>query len=174
MRSWDGWVCTVAKNTTHVSTHWAQHMELNTSNSQLLQTLSVFHSVTIDSHSIVDYHNTVVLYYMMDAAKPLCACFFSCKEESLGQGSFTRIYKGYKSEVREGEKHEAKVFLKELDSVHRNRWEVRLMQNNIQNIMLHFLGQLHTTTPVRSNRVDTSLFLTSCSHSLRLPAWWVK
>lgn len=139
-------------------------MELNTSNSQLLQTPSVFHSVTIDSQSIVDY------YYMMDAAKPLYACFFSCKEESLGQGSFTRIYKGYKSDVRDGEKHETKVFLKELDSIHRNRWEVRLIQNNIQNIMLHFLGQLHTTTPVRSNRVDISLFLTSCSHSLRLPA----
>lgn len=44
-------------------------------------------------------------------------------EESLGQGSFTRIYKGYKSDVRDGEKHETKVFLKELDSIHRNRWE---------------------------------------------------
>lgn len=53
--------------------------------------------------------------------------FFSCKEESLGQGSFTRIFRGYKSEVRDGEKHETKVFLKELDSIHINRWEVRLI-----------------------------------------------
>lgn len=46
------------------------------------------------------------------------------KEESLGQGSFTRIFKGYKSDVHDGEKHVTQVFLKELDVVHRNWWEV--------------------------------------------------
>lgn len=48
----------------------------------------------------------------------------SCKEESLGQGSFTRIFKGYKSDIRDGDKHLTEVFLKELDVVHRNCWEV--------------------------------------------------
>nr|WTM56513.1 JAK3 protein [Lateolabrax maculatus] len=44
-------------------------------------------------------------------------------DESLGQGSFTRIYKGYKTDIRDGEKHVTEVFLKELDAVHRNCWE---------------------------------------------------
>lgn len=52
--------------------------------------------------------------------------FISCKDESLGQGSFTRIYKGYKTDIRDGEKHVTEVFLKELDAVHRNCWEVGL------------------------------------------------
>lgn len=63
----------------------------------------------------------------MDLINLFYACFVSCKEESLGQGSFTRIYRGYKSDVRDGEKRQTKVFLKELDSVHRNRWEVCLI-----------------------------------------------
>ncbi|KAF3690776.1 Tyrosine-protein kinase JAK2 [Channa argus] len=44
-------------------------------------------------------------------------------EESLGQGSFTRIFKGYKTDVRDGEKHETEVLLKELDVAHKNCWE---------------------------------------------------
>lgn len=44
--------------------------------------------------------------------------------DSLGQGSFTRIYKGYKTEIRDGEKHAAEVFLKELDVAHKACWEV--------------------------------------------------
>lgn len=43
--------------------------------------------------------------------------------ESLGQGSFTRIFKGYKTDIRDGEKHVTDVFLKELDAVHKNCWE---------------------------------------------------
>ncbi|XP_044056522.1 tyrosine-protein kinase JAK2 isoform X2 [Siniperca chuatsi] len=43
--------------------------------------------------------------------------------ESLGQGSFTRIFKGYKTDIRDGEKHVTEVFLKELDVVHKNCWE---------------------------------------------------
>ncbi|KAA8589465.1 hypothetical protein FQN60_012830 [Etheostoma spectabile] len=42
---------------------------------------------------------------------------------SLGQGSFTRIFKGYKTDIRDGEKHVTNVFLKELDVVHKNYWE---------------------------------------------------
>ncbi|KAM7012052.1 tyrosine-protein kinase JAK2 [Tautogolabrus adspersus] len=44
-------------------------------------------------------------------------------DESLGQGSFTRIYKGYKTDIRDGEKHVTDVFLKELNAVHKNCWE---------------------------------------------------
>ncbi|KAJ8277414.1 hypothetical protein GJAV_G00074910 [Gymnothorax javanicus] len=43
--------------------------------------------------------------------------------ENLGQGSFTRIYKGGKTDIREGEKHVTDVLLKVLDSSHRNYWE---------------------------------------------------
>ncbi|TWW58077.1 Tyrosine-protein kinase JAK2 [Takifugu flavidus] len=42
--------------------------------------------------------------------------------ESLGQGSFTRLFKGYKSDMRNGGKY-VSVFLKELDVSHRNLWE---------------------------------------------------
>uniref|UniRef100_A0AAQ5XUV6 Tyrosine-protein kinase n=1 Tax=Amphiprion ocellaris TaxID=80972 RepID=A0AAQ5XUV6_AMPOC len=44
-------------------------------------------------------------------------------DESLGQGSFTRIFKGYKIDIRDGEKHMTEVLLKELDAVHKNCWE---------------------------------------------------
>ncbi|KAM7409604.1 hypothetical protein PAMA_001203 [Pampus argenteus] len=43
--------------------------------------------------------------------------------ESLGQGSFTRIFKGYKTDTRDGENHKTEVLLKELDVGHRNCWE---------------------------------------------------
>lgn len=43
--------------------------------------------------------------------------------ESLGQGSFTRIFKGYKTDIRDGEKHVTDVFLKELDASHKSCWE---------------------------------------------------
>ncbi|KAG7230674.1 hypothetical protein INR49_025391 [Caranx melampygus] len=44
-------------------------------------------------------------------------------EESLGQGSFTRIFKGYKADIRDGEKYVTEVLLKELDVAHKNCWE---------------------------------------------------
>nr|XP_019953859.1 PREDICTED: tyrosine-protein kinase JAK2-like isoform X1 [Paralichthys olivaceus] len=44
-------------------------------------------------------------------------------EVSLGQGSFTRIFKGHKTDIREGEKHVTEVLLKELDVDHKNCWE---------------------------------------------------
>ncbi|XP_039984309.1 tyrosine-protein kinase JAK2 [Xiphias gladius] len=43
--------------------------------------------------------------------------------ESLGQGSFTRIFVGYKTDVHDGEKHVTEVLLKELDAAHKNCWE---------------------------------------------------
>lgn len=49
---------------------------------------------------------------------------FSSKGESLGQGSFTRIFVGYKTDVHDGEKHVTEVLLKELDAAHKNCWEV--------------------------------------------------
>nr|AMV91903.1 janus kinase 3 [Acanthogobius hasta] len=43
--------------------------------------------------------------------------------DSLGQGSFTRIFKGSKTDINKGEKHVTEVLLKELDVVHKNCWE---------------------------------------------------
>ncbi|XP_019730793.1 tyrosine-protein kinase JAK2 isoform X1 [Hippocampus comes] len=43
--------------------------------------------------------------------------------ESLGQGSFTRVFKGTKTAIRDGEKHVTDVLLKELDGGHKNCWE---------------------------------------------------
>ncbi|KAJ0032571.1 hypothetical protein NQD34_002652 [Periophthalmus magnuspinnatus] len=43
--------------------------------------------------------------------------------DSLGQGSFTRIFKGSKTDVNDGEKHVTEVLLKELDAAHKNCWE---------------------------------------------------
>lgn len=65
--------------------------------------------------------------------------YFSSKEESLGQGSFTRIFKGYKTDVRDGEKHVNEVLLKELDVAHKNCWEVGFPHENRLNIH-SFLG----------------------------------
>ncbi|XP_053178759.1 tyrosine-protein kinase JAK2 [Scomber japonicus] len=44
-------------------------------------------------------------------------------DESLGQGSFTRIFRGYKTDIHDGEKHKTEVLLKELDVGHKNCWE---------------------------------------------------
>lgn len=43
--------------------------------------------------------------------------------DSLGQGSFTRIFKGLKTDIRDGEEHVTEVLLKELDVLHKNCWE---------------------------------------------------
>lgn len=55
-----------------------------------------------------------------------CSFSFAAQGESLGQGSFTRLFKGYKSDLCNGGKH-VSVFLKELDVNHRNLWEVGLL-----------------------------------------------
>uniref|UniRef100_A0A673A5U9 Tyrosine-protein kinase n=1 Tax=Sphaeramia orbicularis TaxID=375764 RepID=A0A673A5U9_9TELE len=44
-------------------------------------------------------------------------------DESLGQGSFSRIFRGTKMDIRDGEKRETEVLLKELDGLHKNCWE---------------------------------------------------
>ncbi|KAM3619642.1 uncharacterized protein V6R79_011176 [Siganus canaliculatus] len=66
-------------------------------------------------------------------------------EESLGQGSFTRIFKGQKTDIREGEKHVTQVFLKELDVAHENCWEsffeaASLMTQVSHKHLLHVYG----------------------------------
>ncbi|KAF6725134.1 Tyrosine-protein kinase JAK2 [Oryzias melastigma] len=43
--------------------------------------------------------------------------------ESLGRGSITRIFKGYKIDTLDGEEHQTEVLLKELDAAHKNYWE---------------------------------------------------
>ncbi|NXK55318.1 JAK3 kinase, partial [Chauna torquata] len=49
----------------------------------------------------------------------------SWQEESLGQGSFTHIYKGVKRDQKEDEFYQSEVVLKVMDSSHRNCSEVR-------------------------------------------------
>ncbi|XP_072537342.1 tyrosine-protein kinase JAK2 [Salminus brasiliensis] len=44
-------------------------------------------------------------------------------KESLGQGSFTHIYRGCKTHHRDGETHTTEVLLKVLDAEHKNSWE---------------------------------------------------
>ncbi|XP_018601462.1 tyrosine-protein kinase JAK2 [Scleropages formosus] len=44
-------------------------------------------------------------------------------EESLGRGSFTRIFKGSKTDIREGERQNTDVLLKVLDGSYKNCWE---------------------------------------------------
>uniref|UniRef100_A0A6Q2ZI16 Tyrosine-protein kinase n=1 Tax=Esox lucius TaxID=8010 RepID=A0A6Q2ZI16_ESOLU len=44
--------------------------------------------------------------------------------ESLGQGSFTRIFRGRKVDIHDGESHVTDVLLKELDANHKTCWEV--------------------------------------------------
>uniref|UniRef100_A0A669CF70 Tyrosine-protein kinase n=1 Tax=Oreochromis niloticus TaxID=8128 RepID=A0A669CF70_ORENI len=41
----------------------------------------------------------------------------------LGKGSFTRIFKGKKIDIHDGEKRMTEVLLKELDATHKNCWE---------------------------------------------------
>ncbi|XP_042273480.1 tyrosine-protein kinase JAK2 [Thunnus maccoyii] len=66
-------------------------------------------------------------------------------DESLGQGSFTRIFKGYKTDTRDGEKHTTEVLLKELDVGHKNCWEsffeaASLMSQISHKHLLHVYG----------------------------------
>ncbi|XP_022526562.2 tyrosine-protein kinase JAK2 isoform X2 [Astyanax mexicanus] len=44
-------------------------------------------------------------------------------KESLGQGSFTHIYRGCKTHHRDGETYTTEVLLKVLDAEHKNSWE---------------------------------------------------
>lgn len=44
-------------------------------------------------------------------------------KESLGQGSFTHIYRGFKTHHRDGETYTTEVLLKVLDAEHKNSWE---------------------------------------------------
>ncbi|XP_066499600.1 tyrosine-protein kinase JAK2 [Hoplias malabaricus] len=44
-------------------------------------------------------------------------------KESLGQGSFTHVYRGFKKHQRDGETQTTEVLLKVLDAEHRNSWE---------------------------------------------------
>ncbi|XP_037530424.1 tyrosine-protein kinase JAK2 [Nematolebias whitei] len=65
--------------------------------------------------------------------------------ESLGQGSFTRIFKGEKIDARDGENHTTEVLLKELDPDHRNCWEsffeaASLMSQISHKHLLHVYG----------------------------------
>ncbi|XP_062251309.1 tyrosine-protein kinase JAK2 [Platichthys flesus] len=66
-------------------------------------------------------------------------------EVSLGQGSFTRIFKGLKTDIHEGEKHVTEVLLKELDGADKNGWEsffeaASLMSQISHKHILHVYG----------------------------------
>ncbi|XP_014836009.1 PREDICTED: tyrosine-protein kinase JAK3 isoform X2 [Poecilia mexicana] len=65
--------------------------------------------------------------------------------DSLGQGTFTRIFKGYKTDFRDGEKRMTEVILKELDSAYKNCWEslfeaASLMSQISHKHLLHVYG----------------------------------
>ncbi|XP_013866245.1 tyrosine-protein kinase JAK2 [Austrofundulus limnaeus] len=65
--------------------------------------------------------------------------------DSLGQGSFTRIFKGEKMETHEEEEHTTEVLLKELDPEHRTCWEsffeaASLMSQISHKHLLHVYG----------------------------------
>lgn len=47
------------------------------------------------------------------------------QHENLGHGSFTKIFRGHRREVVDGETHDTEVLLKVMDSRHRNCMEVR-------------------------------------------------
>uniref|UniRef100_A0A8C1ECJ5 Tyrosine-protein kinase n=1 Tax=Cyprinus carpio carpio TaxID=630221 RepID=A0A8C1ECJ5_CYPCA len=47
----------------------------------------------------------------------------SLQSESLGQGSFTHIFRGSKTDQRDGVTHSTEVLLKVLDANHKNCWE---------------------------------------------------
>lgn len=71
----------------------------------------------------------------------LTHCFLlSLKNESLGQGTFTKIFKGVRREVGDyGQLHETEVLLKVLDKAHRNYSEVCVF------LVVHATGSLKTT-----------------------------
>lgn len=47
------------------------------------------------------------------------------QHENLGHGSFTKIFRGRRREVVDGETHDTEVLLKVMDSRHQNCMEVR-------------------------------------------------
>lgn len=61
----------------------------------------------------------------------VCACSAVvtpsvCQMESLGQGTFTKIFKGVRKELGDyGHVHQTEVVMKVLDQAHRNYSEVR-------------------------------------------------
>lgn len=77
-------------------------------------------------------------------------CMYNfCQSESLGQGSFTRIFKGSKIDIRDGERHVTDVLLKELDANHKNCWEVRKTDH------VHFRSQIECDTVAASEWIRT-------------------
>lgn len=51
---------------------------------------------------------------------------YCLQKESLGQGSFTHVFRGLKQDQRDGETHNTEVLLKVLDVEHKNSWEVKI------------------------------------------------
>lgn len=110
---------------------------------------------------------------------------FSCKGESLGQGSFTRIFKGYKSDIRDGEKQMTSVFLKELDAVHKDYWEVcvcslkctwlcYIVYELLRIKMTHFVIFFHLSVILWSCQLNESDFPQTPSACVRRQCLWSK
>ncbi|XP_043103232.1 tyrosine-protein kinase JAK2 [Puntigrus tetrazona] len=57
--------------------------------------------------------------------------------ESLGQGSFTHIYRGSKTDQRDGVAHTTEVLLKVLDANHKNCWESFFEAASLMSQMSH-------------------------------------
>lgn len=57
----------------------------------------------------------------------LSCCSLTLQHENLGHGSFTKIYRGCRHEVVDGEARETEVLLKVMDAKHKNCMEVSVM-----------------------------------------------
>uniref|UniRef100_A0A8C5BGS2 Tyrosine-protein kinase n=1 Tax=Gadus morhua TaxID=8049 RepID=A0A8C5BGS2_GADMO len=62
-------------------------------------------------------------------------CVF--QDECLGQGSFTRVFKGTKVDIREGEEHRTQVLLKVLDANHKDYWEAFFEASSMMSQISH-------------------------------------
>ncbi|CAL8393463.1 unnamed protein product [Boreogadus saida] len=58
-------------------------------------------------------------------------------DECLGQGSFTRVFKGTKVDTREGEEHRTQVLLKVLDANHKDYWEAFFEASSMMSQISH-------------------------------------
>uniref|UniRef100_A0A8C5B9D9 Tyrosine-protein kinase n=1 Tax=Gadus morhua TaxID=8049 RepID=A0A8C5B9D9_GADMO len=58
-------------------------------------------------------------------------------DECLGQGSFTRVFKGTKVDIREGEEHRTQVLLKVLDANHKDYWEAFFEASSMMSQISH-------------------------------------
>uniref|UniRef100_A0A8C2VS43 Tyrosine-protein kinase n=1 Tax=Chinchilla lanigera TaxID=34839 RepID=A0A8C2VS43_CHILA len=109
-----------------------------------------------------------------------CSCCPHCPQhENLGHGSFTKIYRGSRREIVDGEARETQVLLKVLDSEHRNFVESFLEAASLMSqvsyphlVLLHGVCMAGDSTMVQEfvplGAIDTYL----CKRGHLVPASW--